>query len=350
MGDFVITELRRPGRGGIVATPMRFAWTARAHSKPHTGIETPLSVNTVRKELPGTTEPVEQIISSAWQPFTITGTWDDKWAGRGFAANTYQDVSAMVARVPFVQFQWGSYTFKGVITNFTPRHFDKSKIGYTITLSPHRASAGAPTPFIPRNPPRPTKAYADEVAEITVKATEIHGRAKNLPFNDDTHTSLLEDLDAWTSSSDEIVAASRIQDIEDASRWLRRQSFRFTTLANASSRIIGKLGRVRSDVVGSYETAVNSLALNEWARGLAYQARLMIGVSVQADRDLKRRADAKPTRLYRPSAYENIYKVADTVYGAAAEWRAIFDANNLQSLTFDGTEELVIPERAGATA
>ena len=71
--EMTITELRRTGAGTLEDVRVVFRWTGVEHSAPQGDLELHLMVKTVRKEMPGSNEVVEQGLAATWQPFLVTG-------------------------------------------------------------------------------------------------------------------------------------------------------------------------------------------------------------------------------------------------------------------------------------
>jgi nucleoid-associated protein YgaU len=89
--------------------------------------------------------------------------------------------------------------------------------------------------------------------------------------------------------------------------------------------------------------AAPTLALEAWARGLAYQARVMVNLAWRAAQDLSARVDPDALALYRPKAGESLYSISIRFYQTPNRWRDIYERNRLRTFTLSGLETLVIP-------
>ena len=343
---FTITEQRRTGAGTLVDTPVRFVWDAPTKTKPERGIETPLTVTTNRQQLAGTTAPVEQVLSAAWQPFTFEGRWDDMWAGAGYARRMRREFAALVARGGLVRVQWDDQDYVGIITEYVPGHLDDSKTRYKITLSPHTDAARVNRPIIPPTP-RPTQGYVDQMDAITVTAEALQADARDLQLSNEDYADFGADIDDWRAQVDELRGTVGIFGLDESvAENLRRQAGKFRALRAAAQRLMIRAAVARAQTSRAFDDAVQELRFDLWTRELAAVAALMITRAHTAELDMGKRADSAPLRIYRPFAGQNVYSVALDVFGTTEAWRAIAKANNLSALSFQGNEILIIPEDA----
>jgi hypothetical protein len=72
--------------------------------------------------------------------------------------------------------------------------------------------------------------------------------------------------------------------------------------------------------------------------------RLTTHRSRKAANDMDARDIPATMGIYRPFKGEHIYSVSRKAYGTPNAWQTIFKANHLTSLTFQGSETLVIPK------
>lgn len=344
---FSITELRRTGAGVLVATPVSFRWDAKTHTAPITEIAPPLRVQTVREEPPGSGDVVEQVVSVAWQPFRMNGLWDDKWAGAGFAVATLDQFRKLVARASLVRIEFESISIVGLLTEFVPHYKRASHIEWEVTFSPHQFGDGEiRAGTIIRPTTRPTR---DHVAAAEAAAGELRAqrdRARALALNDslfsDTGSlldTILTNIDAARSAADE-----GLQD--DPARKLVALASRMRAVRDGAQAAINAFVKVRSDTKVAFDDATQTLRFDVWTRQTAADARRLAVRSHEAETDFRAQAEARPKAIYRPARGESLYFIATKFFGTPNAWRQIYQQNRLSSLFLDGTEELLIPQRA----
>lgn len=345
---FSITELRRTGAAALVSGA-RFEWPAVAHAMPEGPIEVPVKVTTAREVLPGGGGVVEQVISVEYaEDVRFKGVWDDKWAGRGFALATKNELIRLVARAPLVRVQWNREVYEGILTEFVPAYHDDSRIGYELTLSVHTSpvpQTDTTLPPVPRTP----RAAADALQVAAEAAAALQLDARALPPAGDGWDRVGAAMDEVVQGVAELHDALGVGEVADAAAHLRDLSSRFNEIRAISLSTVGQLRTARSDIDIAVDTAVGVLGFDYWRGTVAHQMWKAIVAANGAREDLEDRIKAAPARIYRPAKGETVYDVAAAAYGNPAEWRGIYEANNLAVLTFDGDEELVIPERAVAS-
>ena len=347
MSVFIITELRRTGAGILESTPTVLRWTSGEHSAPRGQIEHALSVKTVRQEVPGSEEPVEQVLAATWQPFPLDGVWDDRYAGAGFAARAYDEVARLVQRASLVRLQLDRLSFVGIITELKLGYRTRDRIAWSIVVSPHRNET------VGEVRPRDTSvsairpvAHHVAVATSTVDTlTAAHADAGSIPMATDLHAEAGEDLDALGAVTSKLRAASEAGFEEEAAQRLLGVSALFRAVRGAAQAIPQRFARARSTAQVAYGDVVQTLRFEAWARTAGADARRAIWGAEKASTDLRVQARQRPRAVHRARAGESLKRISQRYYGTADGWRAIYEANNLASLTLVGTEELVIPER-----
>lgn len=344
-----ITELRRTGTGQLTATPTFFRWDAPSQTAPREAIEATLQVKTVRREQPGADDVVEQVISSSWQPFDLEGEWDDKHAGPGYALATYREFARMVQRGPLVRLEFESLSLVGLLTGLTLRYERRIRVGWRVTFSPHtHETVGRPRTagriVQPTSKPvREHVAAAKEIAAVLAADAEV---ARMLPVADST---LLD------SAADIATVAARVTSIEtaasagletEAGQKLLNLAGQFRQIGQAALTVSRNLESARSGVSAGFDSPVLWLRFDEAVHTQAARSVLLTGAALEAEADMRARADARPQAVYRAHAGESLYRISARFYGTESEWRRIYEANGLDTLVLDGTEELVIPSRA----
>lgn len=345
---FIITELRQTGTGAVVDTPTVLRWTSADRAAPRGVFEHTLTVLTHREEVPGSDRPVEQVMSSSWEPFDLQGAWDDRHAGAGFAMATYRAVSELAARGPLVRVQVDRLTFVGVIVKVAIRYQRATQIGWTITLSPHRNEAVAgprDTMGTARAPvPAPIEHRAAAVDALVGSMTEAHESAASAPAATELHTEAGLDLEAVQGAATRIREALAGGFEEDALSRLATIGALFRGVRGAAMAIPARLGRARSTATVAYDDVALTLLHEEWVRNVAADARRAAMQSEKADEDVARRVSQRPIAIHRATAGESLPRISQRYYGTTAGWRTIYLVNGLSSLTLAGGEDLVIPE------
>ena len=347
MATLTITELRRTGAGILEPTPTVLRWTSGEQSAPRGTIPHQLTVKTVRQEVPGSEQPVEQVLAATWQPFELSGWWDDRYAGRGFAARTYDEVARLVQRGSLVRVQLDQLAFVGIITEFKPEYRTRDRIGWALVLSPHQnetvGEARAATPAVQAI--QPVSRHVAAASATVDTLTAAHADAGGIPLATDLHDTAGDDLDALGSVTAKLRSASEAGFEQDAAQRLLGVSALFRGVRGAAQAIPQRFARARSTAQVAYGDVVQTLRFEEWARTAGADARRAIWGAEKASTDLRVQARQRPRAVHRARAGESLKRISQRYYGTADGWRAIYEANNLASLTLVGTEELVIPER-----
>lgn len=354
--EMFITELRRSGTGVLEDSPVVFKFSGNEHSSSQNDIEMHLKVVTIRKEMPGSNTVVEQAMSATWQPFELQGEWDDKWGNRRasgiagmvrtgpYALFMAQEFAKLVTRMPLVRLELDAISFVGILTDFKMIYRTKSRIGWKVTISPHQNETVEVD--------RPITVAKESIAAWLAKAAES-GQEMSLAFDAirivPIKTTRFELFKARLVEMND--ALSRLEAISldgfilDTVRKLDLLATTFRRMSNASQQMAEMLSTVESLDDVSFEDALLSSTYAEWTHASIVSAWKNIGVSRAAERDIRRRAQAKPKAIYYPKRGESLERISVRFYGSANNWRAIYDKNNLSSLVLDGTEELLIPER-----
>lgn len=342
-----ITELRRSGAGTLEETPVVFEWTGDTHTSMQGELKTSLHVQTARRVLPGSSNVVEHCMSASWEPFECNGEWSDRWAGSGFAWDTYLAFARMVQRMPLVRLTLDKMSYVGILTNFTSRYRTVDQIYWSFMISPHLNEAvGAPVPTPPRKVERQSiTQWASEARDLADTLQESLINAQSLPIK-------TEDVLSANDQQLEIEdAVSRVENISinvqvttPAQLLLLATAFR--RVRGAGINLSAGVQTTRADQAVSYEDALLSLNYEIWRTQAYTNGLLATGRARQAELDMRARAGQHPRAIYRPRQGESLERISMRFYGTADSWRTIYDANHLESLVLDGTEELIIPQQA----
>src|SRR5512138_2155837 len=161
----VITELRRTG-SSVDPTPTVFRWTSDTHSSMTNPLALKLKVTTMRRMPAGGEMPVEQVMSASWEPFTVEGEWNDKWAGRGFAQSMKLEFPRMVGRTQLVRLQIDQESLVGLITDLQTTYYTRDRVAYSFTFSPHvNEAVGSFQQGADKVPPQPINQRVDTAVD-----------------------------------------------------------------------------------------------------------------------------------------------------------------------------------------
>lgn len=353
----VVTELARSGAGILTDTSVKFVFSGADHSSNTEDLEMHLQVKTSRKEMPGSNRVVENVMAATWQPITFSGEWNDAWGNRRtpalaglvrsgeYANSMYQQFSQMVLRTPMVRVTLDGISLVGIITDLTIKYRTQTRIGYQFVLSPHvneSVPAIGPTTI----KAKPIRRWIDDLKIKTTALNDAFDEMMTQPLKtpraDLFTTSLLEVNDAMNRLS-QIGVNDGLQ--TDSTNKLLLLATTFRRLRGASLQVAVALRRLTTPFEVAYDDVILSMQHAEWIEGSHTTAMTMVGFSIDAEDDIRRRAAQKPRAIYYPKRAEPLEKISTKFYGNPDSWRLIYDANNLSSLLLTGDEELMIPEK-----
>jgi hypothetical protein len=342
-----ITELRRTGAGQLEALLTTFEWNSQTRSMMQGVLSHELAVKTVREEVPGSDTPVEQVLAATWQPFEFEGEWRDSYAGRSFAMDTYREFSRLVGRAPLVRLQLDQLSFVGLLTNLTLIYQTRDRIGWKVRMSPHtnelvgnyRERQAAPRVT------RPIDQWVSDVEDPIEQITGFSEAAKSIPAADTTVIDIAPGVDRFNDALDDLKSTALEGLGADAERTLFSLASKFRRVRGAGIELVQTVGQKRADLSVAFDDAIQTLKFTEWTHNTVAEGYRAIGLSSKAEVDMRATAARKPRAIHRCQAGESLERISLRYYGTANNWRAIYDANNLQTLLVDGGQELIIPER-----
>lgn len=351
--EFTITELvsevDSQEAGGVLNpySGVRFVFTAREHNAPVGGWKFGGQLVTKREDYPGTDEPVEQVLVAKFEPFTLRGTWDDKWTGAGYADRTWKAFEQLCRRGRMCQFALEGVAAIGLITDWEFDYRRKTRVGYQFTVSPHRrgGETGDAGRWVRRSSSdvQAPKDYVKRVTALLELLRAAHVQIPSLALSG----SVLADSDVAVEAVAASVAAvetsidNRLRlsaPVDGAQRVVQA----FTSLRGTSAAL-ATLARSFGPTALAYEAAGPVMGLDVWTKGLATAALQLAYAADVATRDLQRRIGPSALALYAPQAGESLYAISNRYFGTPHRWRDIQARNNLSHLILDGTELLVIP-------
>lgn len=356
---FAVIELKRVGgstTSSLQPTGTEFRWSRENFAAPRVSWNFGIQQRTVRKDLPGSEEPVEQVLGWNYTPFTISGRWDDRYGGAGFAMQQFRDFTDMVKRGNFVRVQFEQLAIVGIVTGFQPSYKRKDFIDYSFTVSPHFVNEGE-TVRQEVNPKR--RVTTDPATSVQLcrqqmdLLAEEHARARasNLSkvqslLKTDIFAEINADFDELSQyvTQAEFSVTKGLEGPDGAANALMRAAQSMVSIRGVVQRTLGRLRSIVSTTSLAIDTFDSALDFRVWVNGVAYQTRLLGLQAYQSQQDLRLRAEPKARRLHRARQGESLYAISTRYYGTPHRWREILQANNLSALILTGGELLIIPE------
>lgn len=347
--EFKVTEVKRTTSGGYTDLSNKFVWDRETQSSPRNAWEYALKLRTVREDYSGGNFVTEQVLGWNFEPFTLEGVWDDRYAGAGFAEGNRLAWEAMFTRGPTVRLEFEGIQIVGLITHFAITYRQQFRQGYAFTFSPHVRDDNTIVDLAPRAISNPDD-YRVQAQAIVEQAKEFHLAAPREYLVGTIWAGVDAVVTDWDNKMTDVAAivANRILVADPASQAVNsvaRLAQQFTDLATSAGSMLDLVGALPSDTSLSFESALNNLNLECWSRGLAFQARALLTMATQAAQELSQRVDSSTRALYRPHAEESLYAISNRFYNTPHRWRDIQARNNLTGIVLDGTELLIIPDR-----
>lgn len=378
--EFIIRELGIPGgkppsNSSINDGYELFRWTAANRNIPKQPWSFGVTQRTARTDYPGADAPTEQVLGPNFEPFTLAGTWDDRYNmsptrrrrvvidqrfGEGISgAQLYEEVGgyavaewrrfeAMVRRGNPVRVLFENVLIEGIITNADFDYMHKSRIGYSFTLSPHHRQPGGF--FRSRRSPRTAlnaRQLSQELATEVEEVEALNELAPQTALIGTIYADATEYVDALVeavASIDTAIDQRNLTPEQEPNAALRRLSAQFYSATTVAFNLIELLRGYDTSESLNYEAAASVLVYEYWARGLMFYARRVVVVGRRAASDILQRAAPNALSLYTPKSGESLYAISNRFYRTPHQWRRIAERNGLVSLTLSGAELLVIPE------
>lgn len=350
--EFTITELKRAGDGGYVDAPVKFVWTNTNYAAPRGSWKFGLEQRSVREDYPGTEEPVEQVLGPNYKEFELQGCWDDRYAGAGFALQTYRAFEALVQRGSLCRFEFETISMVGLIKNADFDYRRSTYIMYSFTVSPHyRVSGGLVTGTTIRRKPaaafKPVTEYRDVALANTLSMESVFSTTPRMFILGTTVADTKGIMQSLRGAADSITeaVAQRLDPTIETFEALRRIANSLAVVKGAAAGMLTQMSALKTSVNMTFDNAVNSLDFDVWRTDLSRYARTLALTGHQGRDEINRRAEPKAVALYRPRKGESLYSISQRFYGTPSMWRLISTRNGLTSMTLQGTELLIIPER-----
>lgn len=351
-----ISELQRVGQS-LQPTGVEFKFGRENFSAPRGPQNFGVQLRTSRQDLPGAEEPTEQVLGWNYLPFTVTGVWDDRYAGSGYAEQTRRDFEEMVKRGNPIRYQFEQIAYVGLITNLQINYRRQDQQGYSFTISPHFRHEGE-TVRTAANPRRkvvydPKQSVAKARAAMTAladaqklaqkkTASLVQSKLKNSIFSDINDN--INEVESAIGSAESTVNNEILKPGKDAANTLNRGAQAMNSAKSAISKTLSTTRQIAAVTHMATSSLVDNLKFETWHRGVSGNARMMVVTVERARQDLAFRARPKPKRLHRVRQGESLYSISNFYYGTPHQWRELAKVNHLNSIVLVGGELLEIPE------
>jgi len=328
--------------------------TEEQQSMPEGEWEMPAQHRYGREDYPGASyDPVIQRLGANFEPQTITGLFDDKYMGPGAAKRTVEKLYRILDRGNDLKIEHEDESFVMFMANFKPAKILASRWRYTVLFEPVRRrtgtgpSSGVAARAFNASALRTPGDFRDRASSFVLGMRSTHDSMRSYQLSAGIFATLDAPLVAVETAMDKVDATISIHGtvtVAAPGTTLLQMSSAFGGLKAAARDLWTASMALGSDSSLAWQDAAGLLAFEEWNRGIAASARLTFLASLEAEAELRRRAQPDAVRLHPTYSGEHLYDISRLHYGTPARWRAIQDRNNLASLVMDGTEVLVIPE------
>lgn len=350
---FRITEQKRTGTGGYTNGTTNFMWTGPSRTAPQGTLDLELQNKTVRKEMPGSNHVVEQTLSSTWQPFDLTGVWDDKWAGPGFAWGMYNDFAIFAQTIPLVKIELDKNSLIGLITGFKVKYKVESKIFWTMTISPHRNNS-----FTAQS----TGTELDYTKKtVQQRVAELQSSLDSLQYITDSYRPFVPIKTGFS-----LNFQKQLDLISGAISAINLLGVNLQTVNTEDNqqKLATLFGTIRSTSLGAFFFFANdcdrnnvadndelgALTFDSWIDQSRWQFWKLAGKAREGYLDMMRRIGVNnPLTIYYPKPNESLERISVKFYGTPNNADLIQSSNHLTYYVMKGTEKLIIPKSGSTT-
>lgn len=371
--SFFIKELNQGSEqqsGSLKTKPLTapIEWTTANYSKPRETWKIKKKLRTSRNDY--SDKPVEQVLGIQYEPFTLSGVWDNKFNGgssNDYAWKMKEVFEQLQDRGGLCEFTFDSISITGLITEFEIQYKMRSYIGYSFTVSPHYRPENAGNRKVPKLA-KPPKNYLQELVDKINTAAIAQVLGPIAWINKGTATLISGfinsasqiGLSAYDQCSQYIngwsIAAANIDSIISNrlgngsisigtnQTAIQRVIQEFTNMDSMSKQLISYLKSAKATDGLIYQDALQYMNYQNWIGTLKTTARQMLEVSFNAQQEYNKLIVNEVIAIYKPSQYESLYEISQKFYGTPNQWRSIYEQNDLQSLVLHGDELLVIPK------
>lgn len=354
-GAFRMTEVRPDGSpidDGTVNAGV-FVWTEANQALPEDGWKTRVEQRIKVTHYNGSDDPTFQISGPMWSPQEIRGLWADRHGGRGFAIREKEKLIAVAQRGNLVRIEHEEETFYGYVKWGEPDRRNGGEIRYAFEFWPSRRRVGleASASSIQRSAnPRANRTPMDLLAATEAAIFELQIQADDAPLSGlagrgyyDVGARLGNLVNATASLRRSIELQVTSPDAAQPAAAALSLAAGFGEQRSYATDILPQLAALSSADVVAWESSDNFCGYEAWARVSNGQALLLILEAWEAERELRARAQPGKVRIHYPYAGEHLYSIAR--FYNVDPWE-IAAKNGLETLVFEGTEAIEIPESA----
>lgn len=298
----------------------------------------------------GNRVPSEQILGGQQAPQEFHGRWNDRYNFKGYAQDTFREFVAMAFRGNLVEISFQGKGYLGLIKTWSFNERRDWDIRYRFTVSIHNAldddeDQGLGAEII-RKSPISYQEEADATVALILNDADLapvshlgSGPADEMAILSGELESIMDSLGDTLDQRDLNVSAPN-----NTISSFSLLSSKFRAVTDKALEMNEALLDLKSDAHLAIVTGKSLLDFEDWGRSLRFHARVLMGQSMEAERDLKGRDEPEVDRLYRAREGESLMAISRQVYGSPHQWGVIYEANGLTSEVLTGDEILIIPQ------
>lgn len=359
-GVFTITELFPDG-----SEVRQFAWSADqtapegsiggARACPIKPWEIAGKHRSNRTDYAGGTEPTEQMLGPAREPFSLRGRFDDRYNFSGYAVDEMRRCEAMAMRGNRLRFQYQAQVFIGVITSWKFPYETEWLIRYEIEVSVHKRPDESISQSLRQSDILQASRILEPItngvnlAEAYVVAVEEVDATRPALLSGDIGDTISEGVATLSNALSDLEASLDQREftvvLDETITPFRRLATQMRSVRGAALTMSDSIVNARADLDLAAKDAISVLNFETWSRGIRENCRRLAGAAFLSAQQTEERDAPAAATYYRPSAGESLYRIARQFYGTAEAWRLIAERNGLHTITLTGEELLVIPER-----
>jgi hypothetical protein len=366
-GIFKIMEIPpggKPGEGEV------FQWTASktpedaanggGRAAPEGSFEISSKLRFVRTDYSGAVVPSFQVLGAKREPFTWSGTFDDRFNFDGFSIREYKRAEKVLFRGNIVKISYKDEDFLALVIEFKVNRKLDWQMSYSLTVEVSGRTDNSEMDRTDKGNKIQPGAERDAQTVLLSRLAESHASRPatalvGSPDSAQTAEALIRAGKSPTAGA-KAALAQVSADLDKFSQMLdtktgvlspigdfRTMATQMKVIQAGYTRVLTCLVQARSDFDVGYRSAAAVLSFEEWSRTTRTLCRLGAHRAQNAAVGFGERDVAKSKGLYRPFKGESLYNVSRVCYGTPHKARDIQIANNLHSWTLTGDEALTIP-------
>ncbi len=331
-----------------------FVWDDSNGAQPEDGWEISRENSIKKTKYPGSDEATFQLSGPTWGSQEIKGMWADRLGGGpGFAIATKEAFLAFSDRNTLVRIEHEEESFYGYVKAFKQNRKHKAEIHYSFEFWPARRRIGleASASAVQRRAnPAANRTPLDLLSTTEVFASELDTLATDAPLLGLAGGGFADIVNRLGTLARTTADIRRTIELQAAAPDPESLGGAALALARAfggqrayGEALLAPLQGLSSADVVAWDSPENFCGFESWCRLSGGQTRLLVLASWEAEREMQARAQPDQVRVHYPYAGEHLYSIA-RLYGVEAS--AIIAKNNLETLTFDGSEVIEIPGAA----